>query len=314
MKRGFRKLVALVLLGCALSLAAVRATAAGLPELIVEAPAELAGLAETVRRFDPERLRPAMRLVGLEDPGPPIRVILAPENSPTALSTPAWVSGFAAAGRAEEPIVVLLPARVPRYPDGNLAELLQHEVAHVLITRAAGGRAVPRWFHEGLAMAASRGTGLEDRTRMALAVLVDGSLPLGSLDRAFQAGPPATHKAYALSRDFVETLLRRHGEAAAARILAEVARDQTFEAAFAASTGESLAEVETSYWRRRTFWNRWVPVLSSSAALWIAITMLALVAFRRRRQWDEARRAQWDQEEALAAPARTAPGNDDLVN
>ena len=290
------------------------AAAGGLPELRVEAPPELAGLAETVRRFDPERLRPAMRLVGLEDPGPPIRVVLAPEKSPTALSTPPWVSGFAAAGSAGEPLVVLLPERVPRYPDGNLAELLQHEVAHVLITRAAGGRPVPRWFHEGLAMAASRGAGLEDRTRVALAVLVDGSLPLRSLDRAFAAGPPATHKAYALSRDFVETLLRRYGEEVGARILAGIASDQPFEAAFAAATGDDLETVETSYWRRRTFWNRWVPVLSSSAVLWIAITMLALLAFRRRRQRDEARRAQWDQEEAIAALARAVPGNDDLVN
>jgi peptidase MA superfamily protein len=298
---------------CALATASGLA-AADLPELLVEAPPELAGLAETVRRFDPELLRPAMRLVGLEDPGPPIRVVLAPESSPTALSTPAWISGFAASSRAEEPVVVLLPARVPRYPDGNLAELLQHEVAHVLITRAAGGRPVPRWFHEGLAMAASRGAGLEDRTRVALAVLVDGSLPLRSLDRAFPEGPPAAHKAYALSRDFVETLLRRHGQAAAARILAGVARGQSFDQAFAAATGETLAAVEASFWRRRTFWNRWVPVLSSSAALWIGITMLALVAFRRRQQRDQARRAQWDEEEEVAALARAARANDDLVN
>jgi hypothetical protein len=36
----------------------------------------------------------------------------------------------------------------------------------VLITRAAGGRPVPRWFHEGLAMAAERTWGFEDQARL----------------------------------------------------------------------------------------------------------------------------------------------------
>lgn len=297
-------------------LVAASAPAAAPPVLVVEAPPRLAAVAETVRRINPESLRPAMRLVGRTDAGqplPPIRVVLEPESSPTALSTPAWVSGFAATGDGRPPVVVLLAERVPRYPDGSLVELVQHEVTHVLIAQVAGNRPLPRWFHEGLAMAASRGTGLQDRTRVALAVLVEGRLPLADLDAAFAAGPPATYRAYALSLDFVDDLLRRHGDGVAAAILAGVARDEPFADAFAAAAGSTLAEVEASYWRRRTLWNRWVPVLTSSAALWIAITMLALAAFRRRAVRDAALRTRWDQEEQLAAPrlaADVAPSDD----
>ena len=34
--------------------------------------------------------------------------------------------------------MVLLPARTPTYPDGSLEEVLLHELAHVLVARAAG--------------------------------------------------------------------------------------------------------------------------------------------------------------------------------
>ena len=44
----------------------------------------------------------------------------------------------------------------PATPTGGSRSLVQHEVAHVLVARAARGHGVPRWFDEGLAMAAGR--------------------------------------------------------------------------------------------------------------------------------------------------------------
>src|SRR4051812_48575303 len=115
---------------------AVRPAAAQVPQLIVEAPAGLEPVAARIRAVPPGRLQDAARLAGLFRAGPPVRVILAPEGSALATSAPPWVSGFAdpAAG-----VVVLMPARAPSYPDSSLEDLLRHEVAHVLIGRAAGG-------------------------------------------------------------------------------------------------------------------------------------------------------------------------------
>lgn len=263
--------------------------------LLVQAPPELSALGRTVETFDPELLEPAIRLTGAADLSP-IRVLLAPEGSPQARSAPPWVSGYAI---GPEGVVVLFPARTQRYPDSGFEALVQHEVTHVLIDRAAGGRPVPRWFHEGLAMAAGRGRGLEDRSRTAFAILIDGRTTLGNLDARFAGGPGDIQEAYALAGDFVADLLLRHGAETAPKILGGLSKGESFEAAFESAAGETLASVEASYWRRRTFWNRWVPFLSSTTALWLGITALALVAIKRRRARDAERLRTWELEEEL---------------
>ncbi len=245
-----------------------------------------------------------MRLTGAEDLAP-IRVVLAPESSVLAREVPLWISGYATgpAGR-----VVLFPARTRKYPDDDFDALVQHEVAHVLIDRAAAGRPVPRWFHEGLAMAAGRGRGLEDRSRTAWAILIDGRTTLAELDSRFVGASAEVQAAYALAGDFVADLLVRQGPEVAPRILAGISQGEDFETAFVEAVGEPLASVEASYWRRRTLWNRWVPLLTSSTALWFGITALALVAFKKRKERDRKLKEAWALEDDLAAlRAEAAP-------
>ena len=67
------------------------------------------------------------------------------------------------------------------------------------------------------------------------------------------------------------------------------------------STGERLTDFETRYWERRTFVDRWIPVISSSVLLWGGIALLALAAIRRRRARDAARLARWGVEEGEVA-------------
>ena len=62
----------------------------------------------------------------------------------------------------DQGLIVLLPERVPSYPDSSLDDVLLHETAHVLVARAAGGRPLPRWFQEGMAMIAGRSWGRDD--------------------------------------------------------------------------------------------------------------------------------------------------------
>src|SRR5688500_5751755 len=194
------------------------------PELIVQAPPSLERVAAKVRSVDPGRLLDAMRLVGLKDPGPPIQVILGPEGSDLAM-VPPWVSGYAF---GEEGVIVLLPARAPSYPDSSLEELLRHEVAHVLVARAAGGRPLPRWFHEGLAMIAGLRWGIDDRSQLTLTLIGGGEVSLDELEGRFAGHQGAVRGAYAMAGAFAHDLLRRHGDDAAARVLAEVAQGFSF--------------------------------------------------------------------------------------
>lgn len=280
------------------------------PELIVQAPPSLARAAERVRSVEPGRLLDAMRLVGLEDPGPPIQVLLGPEGSDLAM-VPPWVSGYAF---GEEGVIVLLPARAPSYPDSSLEELLRHEVAHVLVARAAGGRPLPRWFHEGLAMIAGLSWGLDDRSQLTLTLVGDGEVSLERLEQEFRGGRGNVRGAYAMAGAFANDLLRRYGDDAAARILAEVARGLSFEDAFRSATGSSLAEAERAFWRRQTFWYRWVPLLTSSVTLWLLVTLLAVWAIGKRRARDAALRRMWDEEEERRLAEALAQDPDEPVN
>lgn len=269
------------------------------PQLLVESPERYERQAERIRDFDPERMTVAMRLVGLEQPGPPIRVILAPEGSPEARAVRDWVAGYAVG--ADGPIV-LFPARSPSYPDSSLEELMHHEVAHILISRAAAGRPVPRWFHEGVAMAAGSAWNLGDSSRFSLDVLRRGRTPLARVDRLFAGGGAAASRAYAVSGAFVEHLRGRHGPWVTGEILSRMGAGASFENAFQSATGDTVQEAEEVFWRRQTFWRRWVPFLTSGTALWLGITLLALLAFRRRKQRDEAMAERWEREDRWRQP------------
>jgi hypothetical protein len=274
------------------------------PRLVFEAPETLHPVVERLRRRDPQGVARLTRLVGLEDPGPPIRVIVAAEDSPRGRAADPWVSGYAF---GKQGVVVLLPGRVLSYPHGSLEEVLDHELTHVLIARAAGGGAVPRWFNEGLATVGGSSWGLGDRARLTLAVLGGQAAPMRRVESWFGGGAAEVRRAYVISGAFVRDLLARHGPTSAAAILDGVATGLDFPTSFRRATGSDLAAAEAAFWRRRTLWNRWVPVLTSSMTLWGVVTLLALYAIRRRRQRSAAIRRRWeseDEDETADPPAR----------
>lgn len=267
------------------------------PELQFEAGARLEAVAERLEGIEPSRLRRVMHLVGLDDPGPPIRVVLAAEGSPEAQRVPSWVAGYAVGSIG---LVVLMPSRSPSYPDRSLESVLVHEVAHVLVARAAGRHSVTRWFDEGVAMAAGR-LGLEDRMRLVLASMRKGSPTLGSLDRAFPAGPQAATRAYALSGAVVRWMIDQYGEHVVADVLAGVRRGLSFPDALAAVTREPANVFEARFWASLGSWRKLMPLISSPTLQWALITALFLLAYAMRRRRDAARRAQWREEDEPAA-------------
>ncbi len=292
MVRGLHRTRSLLL--ALLFLISARPIAAAPPEIRIEAPAALDSLRQELEATDPASLEEIMTLVGLKQGGPPIRIQLAPEGSKEARRAPAWVLGYAFGNVGQ---VVLLPARAPGYPDTTLKAVLRHELAHVFIARATGRRPVPRWFNEGLAVVAARDWSVQDRYRLIFATLRRGHLSLDGLSDQFPAGAAASNRAYALSAAFVRHLIERYGERAPSRILQYLAEGQSFETAFRRATGLRLVEAEERFWRQLSWWNKWFPFLTSSFAIWMVVTGLALLAFGRRRTLDQEQKERWLLEE-----------------
>jgi hypothetical protein len=263
------------------------------PELRIEAPPELAAVRARFESNDPTRLAGIQQLIGLPDAGAAIPVMLATEDSDWARRVSPWVAGFA----VDSPeLVVIFPARSPTYPHDTLDDVLRHEVTHVLIARASAHRPIPRWFNEGLAMAAEHGWRFEDQTQLLYQLVLGPRIDLNELDDLFAGGRSSQSRAYALSGAIVQDLLQRHGMAVAREILMRVRNGASFDTAFTDAVGSPPSRAESDFWDRQRIWTTWVPVLTSSAVLWIAVTLLALLAIRRRRQKDAEIVRRWEDE------------------
>lgn len=265
------------------------------PELMIDAPDALTPSRNRLETFDRASLAGIVRMVGLEHPGAPIHVLLAPEDSAAAKMVGPSVAGYAIGSQG---LVVLFPARSPAYPHDTLEDVMRHEVAHVLIGRAAGGRPVPRWFHEGLAMAVERPWGLEDRSRLILELVAGPRLSVAEIDRLFDS-ETTRPRAYALSAAMVREIIRAHGAGAPALILRHLRIAATFDEAMVRAVDQPMREVERDFRDRQRVWTVWVPLLTSSEVLWLAMIVLAAAAVWHRRRAAAAIRRRWDEEEAL---------------
>ncbi|MDH4064989.1 MAG: hypothetical protein OEW19_11360, partial [Acidobacteriota bacterium] len=272
------------------------------PVLVIDAPADLAPARARLESYDLRPISAIVRLVGLEAPGPPMRVVLADEQSAWARQVSPWVAGFAF---GESGLIALFPSRSPMYPHDTLEDVLRHEVAHVLISRAAAGRPVPRWFHEGFAVAVERPWGLEDRTRLASTLLFGPRLGLEAIDALFLGNQGAQTRGYSLAAAVVRDMMSEYGTSAPARILREVAEGQPFDLAVARVTARPLQRFEAEFWDRQRTWTMWIPLLASTTVLWLGVIGLAALAVRRRRQRAAEIRRRWAEEEAM--PSQPPP-------
>jgi hypothetical protein len=265
-----------------------------LPELIIQGPPELGAVRTRLKSLDRQRLADVARLLRIKDSGPVIHVVLATENSDLAHGVPPWISGYAV---GESDLVVLFPARSLSYPSDSLEDVLRHEVAHVLIWRASAGRPMPRWFNEGLAMAAERERQFRDQTELLYQLVTGSRTNLEELNRLFSGGQNDQNRAYALAGALVHDVLQRYGSAAGGEILVRVRGGAGFEAAFEDVTGLTPENMETEFWRRHRIWSTWVPIIGSSTTLWLAVTVLALLAIYRRQRRNREIEERWAKEE-----------------
>jgi len=279
------------LIASLLSLAHVPAALAAPTDLMI-APSPLTAAASRIRAVDLERLGNDLARAGLEPP-PRIDVTLIPETDPRAADVPRWIVGLA----LEPADIVIFPERVLPYPYDSIQSVFRHEVAHLALAARAGGRDLPRWFHEGLAVAVDAGWGVGGRLRLLLEMT--GNPVTADLARLFASNnEPETAQAYGLSAALVADLQRRHGAAAPGAIAARVAQGISFARAFQLETGETPDEAATRAWTTYRHWTMWVSVGTSQTTVWGAILVLACLAFIARARRRERRRRQWDEEEA----------------
>jgi hypothetical protein len=263
-------------------------------QFIIEAPESLEPLAAHLKEINPQSLQRMMDFMGLEHPGPPIRVILASNGSLLEQEAPEWMSGYALSHAST---IVLLTDRGLTYPNNSLNEVFLHEIGHILAHRAAGEQPLPRWFDEGLAMMAARTWDLEDRARLVWAMVSGTEVTLDELNTLFIKDDTSVRRAYVLAHAFTLDILKHTQRDVPKRILAKVKQGLSFHEAFAQTTFMTLAQAEEAFWNRQTLWSRWIPVATSSGMVWLTITFLAFWVWKKQRRRTAAIKQQWREDD-----------------
>lgn len=238
-----------------------------------------------------------------------IIVVIADDESSLARDVPEWVAGYA---QPSAGVVVILPSRAQSYPYSDIPETYLHELAHVFIGRAAGDGDVPRWFHESIALTLSTQWTLEDRGRTTLAMIRRWDATPDDMNRWFRGDPGDVRRAYAIAEAFGRDFIDRYGILGIRRILGRVDDGVPFERAFQEYTGRTPEGAWYVFWESQTFISRTVPLITSGTVVWLLISLLALLAFRRRRARDARIREMWALEEQLELLA--ANQDDETVN
>ena len=262
----------------------------------IDASPALAREAERLRRVDLEELGRALLRAGLTLPDD-VRVSLVPDTDPRAGDVPPWIVGLAF-GTSE---MVIFPQRVPPYPYDSIESVFRHEVAHLALTRRAGGAPLPRWFHEGVAMSVDTGWKTSGQLRLLLEMLRNPHTD--RLQQLFtSAAQPESAVAYGLSAALVADVQRRHGPAVLGAIAGRVASGVPFADSFLRETGETPDTAASRAWAVYRRWTNWVPALTSGSAAWALILVIAAAAYVSVRRRRARRRRAWEEEENLPPP------------
>jgi len=157
----------------------------------------------------------------------------------------AWADATAWPGAA------LIYLRSPRLRPGTappLEQVLDHEIAHLLLGQTFRGAPVPRWLQEGVAQVVAGEHSPETVRRIARGAPGGDLLPFRELTAGFPADPLRAQLAYAQSADVVAFIRGRWGDEALRTLVRELASGRAPGAAVRAATGVSLDEVDRA-WR-----------------------------------------------------------------
>jgi hypothetical protein len=234
--------------------------------------------------------------LGIEQP--PAEVFLArrardmARGLPPGHTPPPWAGGVT---WPREGLIAIALAS-PEGARQHLVTLLTHEYSHLALAYAAHFRPVPRWFVEGFAHVQAGERSWGRAQTLAYAAAAGRLQPLDRLDRGFPLREDLATLAYAEAYDFVG-YLREQSPGGLQKLLKGIADGDDFYSAFRTAYGRTLGTVERDWQadvKRRYLW--W-PIVTSGTGLWMILSVLAVVAFVRRRRRQRERLAQMELEE-----------------
>ncbi|TNF45431.1 hypothetical protein EP232_05950 [bacterium] len=290
-------------------------------KVIVDPPIEVryqgkaVALAEDVAERAKTFLDDVSNLLGLPQGGPYVIILAGSkeeflEIQPASSTAPEW------AGALTYPrygVVLLMTPGAMKTSGRQYWSLLQHEMVHLVIGEAETKQGVrfPRWLSEGIATFISGEMGLSRLLHLSWAQVTRRAIPLDDLAFSFPDDPAMAEVAYAQSFLFVQYLMRKFGEDAVAQLVTALLEEGSLARAVNRAFDMSLGELFEGFHQYARVKATWIPVITSTAAVWSVITLLFLYTYIGRRIRDYRTLRRWDEEEILEERTKISEEDDD---
>lgn len=196
-------------------------------------------------------------------------------------------------------------------------ETLEHELVHLGLHTASGGRFLPAWYQEGVATLLAGEATFERLRDLAGAAPLGQLESLANLNEGFHGSQVARQRAYATAAGFLQFATRRAGGISAIgdvqrRLQEGAALDRAFAMTFGAPPADLYAVYATQIQASASAW----AVLLSDNAIWSAISLLGmfamLQAYRNRPRPEALATGSQDDDEPIDLEAIAAAGQQAL--
>jgi hypothetical protein len=256
------------------------------------------------------------------DPAP-LRIVYYTKKSDENFDNvlPEWGGGGAIGGN-----LIVVPTAFKPFLEQSFNQVTRHELVHAVLARAYPGVAIPRWFHEGVAMTLSGELGFQENVVVSAAIFTGSLMSLASIDSVNSFGRNRADLAYCQSHLAVLFLIDQFGMEVVPDLLIMARKTGSFWNGIHAALSLSPPEFEGFYRKDISSRYQLAFVFADYYVFWVAIALLFLVAagvaiVRKQKKLaqmardekaedDEAEQALAPVELLQAAPAVSAPPPD----
>jgi hypothetical protein len=238
-------------------------------------------------------------------PTSPITVVLAAtDESFNQLQLPGeplpeWAMGVA---YPEAMTMVIRSYHVAGSPRQDVGTIFVHELAHLALGARFGGRPIPRWLNEGLAMYEAGEWRPEQEWDLVWTVLANRVPPLDALTGAFEKSEAEARTAYRLSSALIAHMIATYGREAFGAFVGRLAEGRSLEEAMIGALGVSPLLFEQRWRAHLDRRYAWIPLITSSTALWVVVMGVTIAAYAAKRRRSRRILKAWAEEERESGP------------
>lgn len=216
----------------------------------------------------------------------------------TGSSMPDWGAGAASAERG---IIVIKSPKFMR-TGKSFSELLGHELTHIMLDRAAEGRWLPRWIHEGLAMRVSGEWDIGQDILVARAAWTGNLIYLQRLENLPEFNGAQASLAYTESYLAVSSLLKDKDEYLIADLLELYRRSNDFHRSFKQTAGIDYVTWVADWQEKTSMQYHFLLFILDSKIFWLAVPTLIIILFLYKKKQNRKTKRRWKMEERLNPP------------